>query len=106
MDTKNGSSRVKFEIAFDFENASGQFPIDVERLVIKGGEQEGAAIALLVTHKERRGRTSAQAADGATAMHLARRGPHDVEEALGVHEFSDERCVGDVWYPGERSAAS
>jgi hypothetical protein len=28
IDTKNGSSRVKFEIAFDFENASGQFPID------------------------------------------------------------------------------
>jgi hypothetical protein len=91
LDAKNGSSGVKFEIAFDFENTSGQFPLDIERLVIEGGEQEGDAIALLVTHKERRGRAPAQAADGAAAMHLPRRGSHDAEEALGVHEFSDER---------------
>ena len=90
MDTKNGSSSVKFEIAFDFEKTGGQFPIDIERLVIEGGEQKGDAIALLVTHQERRGSTSAQAPDGAAAMHLARRRPHDAEEALGVHEFSDE----------------
>ena len=32
---------MKFEIAFDFENGSGQFPIDSGRLVIEGGEQEG-----------------------------------------------------------------
>ena len=45
---------MKFEIAFDFENASGQFQIDIERLVIKGGEQGGDAIALLVTQGAQR----------------------------------------------------
>lgn len=81
---------MQFEIAFDFEDTRCEFPIDIKRLIVRGGEQEGRAIALVVAHEESGRSVAAKAADSAASMHLASGGPHDAQEALGVYEFSGE----------------